>query len=396
MLLSFHSNTSPKPPPMRQPYSHNPPSAPLHPAPPSTQNTYMSTAPRPSSSPSPPPTPQSIYTALTTHLALHTHSTLEVEIFPSSYPLPSPSSSNSPLLIDGTCLALSKKSLIQAFLIARQILSSYLIGGEASKSDCARENRDDPHGLEAATKILLLYNPEHLTAANTRKRCLRSLLSPSSSSSTSTTPSAQGASALISERAFSTTLVTSPLPRHAKSPTLWSHRYWLLKTHLSFFLRPFPPFPRPTSSTATDDENSTTRQRYSQLLEEEITTVLQAAERHAANYHAFLYARRVILLLERERAGEGEELWYEGIRGRIVGTLHKWCLAHPGDISGWAFLTFLLDRSSSETENQIVETAIKRTESFVRDLDWRGESVQWFLQSMKRRRKGVQGECGIG
>lgn len=348
----------------------------------------MSTTPSTSSSQL--QSPQSIYTALTTYLTLHTHSTLEIEILRSSYPLPPQSSS--PLLTDGTSLALPKKTLVQAFLIARQILFSYLHEHEGSKSDCAREDEDNPCGLEAATKILLLYNPEHLTAANTRKRYLRSLLITSTSNSIPPS-SRQITTALTSERAFSTTLLTSPLPRHAKSPTLWSHRYWLFETYHSYFLYSTPPSPSP----ADGNGNSTPRSGgYRQLLEEEIITVLQAAERHTANYHAFLYARRLTLLLELESERKGEVLWHEEARGRIVGTLHKWCLAHPRDISGWAFLTFLLNRGSSGTEDRTVETVVKRTEDFVRDLNWKGESMAWFLQNLRGYKKGVQGERGIG
>ncbi|KAL9122521.1 MAG: hypothetical protein Q9187_000921 [Circinaria calcarea] len=350
-----------------------------------------------SPSTSPPHHPQFIYAVLTTYLTAHTHSILSIEILPSSYPSPN-------LLADGTNLGLPKKSLVQAFLIARQVLFSRLHDNHWGNGNEPSASESSDASLEAATKILLLYNPEHLTAANARKHHLRSLLPTATSTSTSP-PSAlpQPPAALTSDLAFSTTLLTSPLPRHAKSPTLWSHRYWLLKTYRSALVRS-------GSGSGAADGNST-HQGYGTLLEEEISTVLRAGERHPANYHAFLYARRIVLLLERQKPEpepETEtETETEDVRARITNTVHKWCLAHPRDISGWGFLAFWLDpsfrfrggesQSDSEMVNQtVLDAVIQRTEAFVRDLDWRGKSVQWFLSRMKLRGQGIQeAEHGI-
>ena len=109
-----------------------------------------------------------------------------------------------------------------------------------------------------------------------------------------------------------------------------------------------------------------------------------------------------MLLLGRQKPGPEPET--EDGRARITKTVHKWCLAHPRDISGWGFLAFWLDHSSRGNESEMemvnqtmVDAVIQRTEAFVRDLDWRGKSVEWFLSSMKLHGKGIgsKGEHGI-
>lgn len=124
----------------------------------------------------------------------------------------------------------------------------------------------------------------------------------------------------------------------------------------------------------------------------EIQVVLQAAERHGSNYYGFLYARRVLGLARRRvgtHAGKERE---EEIR-ESVAQVQKWCLAHPRDISGWGFLGFLLwdlrggwDGGDGEVEGaeETIRNTILVTERFVNQLNWKGESVAWFLKHMRR------------
>ena len=61
------------------------------------------------------------------------------------------------------------------------------------------------------TTIIILFDSEHLTAVNTRKRIM-----------------VQETEMVAAEVQIITNILNSPLHRHAKSPLLWSHRRWLL------------------------------------------------------------------------------------------------------------------------------------------------------------------------
>ena len=113
--------------------------------------------------------------------------------------------------------------------------------------------------------------------------------------------------------------------------------------------------------------------------------VLQAADRHKSNYHAFLYARRLLAFLPGMLVSED-----------LVGRVHMFCLKHPRDISGWSFLAFLLEREmrgcgSQEEAGRMRDRVISKTEGFVRDLGWKGASVDWVLKVMGAER-GAGGE----
>ncbi|KAL8686287.1 MAG: hypothetical protein Q9218_007211, partial [Villophora microphyllina] len=205
------------------------------------------------------------------------------------------------------------------------------------------------------------------------------------------------ASAIHAELHFLSSILTSPLYKHAKSPTLWSHRLWLLRTfpflsHLAFH----DPDP-----TAAPNQLSTDR-----FVVEELEVVMKAAERHPRNYYAWNYAREIVRLsspspspspsgeegVKGEEKGEREgvlgmdkEIWAECLH-----KIHKWCLLHPRDISGWSFLVFFiawiaLSKVSGEKEvlekKEIIRAIFTRTEDFVQKYDWKGESVEWFLAS---------------
>lgn len=75
-----------------------------------------------------------------------------------------------PVLNDGCSIGLSKEALVQSFVIARQIFFSL---GEAGKIHQDEEQKDI-----ASQVLLFLFDCEHLTAANYRKRCLAATLRP--------------------------------------------------------------------------------------------------------------------------------------------------------------------------------------------------------------------------
>ncbi|OLN87272.1 hypothetical protein CCHL11_03595 [Colletotrichum chlorophyti] len=87
---------------------------------------------------------------------------LEFEILGRSHPI-GPSQN---FLRDENAVAVPKLRLVQAFFFARQILQNHIADGAV-----------EAERLLSATGVLLLMDPEHLTAANIRKRLLRDRIS---------------------------------------------------------------------------------------------------------------------------------------------------------------------------------------------------------------------------
>jgi len=360
----------------------------IHPSPAETKT--MSTALAPSQEP-PPSSPKTLYATLTAFLSTHALSTLSLEILPSSHP---PS-----ILQDGLNLAIPKKALVQCFLIARQTLLS------APLTPLQLHNHNhitpDNSAVELATKIILLHDPEHLSAANWRKKLLTALTHKSAPTSHEAQPKEKDGAreryqlSIKAEQAFTTSLLTSPLPKHPKSPTLWSHRYWLIKNHLSEILSLPPP-------TTHDPPKSVSQMSIDDFIHSELTTILAAASRHKANYHAFHYGRRLLSLLSSSPAHPTlphTSLLSIAELEALAEEVRKWCLAHPRDISGWGFLAWLLRwgvEGKEETEDthwrNVVDGEVEKVEEFVRRVGWKGASVEWFLREMRH----LRGEVGVG
>ena len=292
---------------------------------------------------------------------LSSPSVLEIEILPSSFPFPADSS----LLIDGPALALSKKSLIKAFLVAHSILFSHLT---ADNLDVVKS----PAAL-GSTAVILLFDPNHITAANFRKRQLLNLRS-------STSCSGLLQSSVQQELTFIESLVTSPLLKHTKSSTLWMQRLWVVST-----------FPKEAVKPAVCNRPCTSKCHVVAFWAKEISIVMKAGERHPKNYYAWHYARRLYHLLTCNTALVGDPISCDTgvyLAVMIVEQIHRWCLQHPRDISGWAFLILLfdislLDKDGDNFQRQ-VETIMKETRSFARKYDWSGQSVDWVLKAIAR------------
>ncbi|KAH0527331.1 hypothetical protein TsFJ059_002343 [Trichoderma semiorbis] len=274
------------------------------------------------------------------------------------------------LLQDGPAIAVPKLRLVQAFLYARRILEKHVEG-----------LRDETNGdglVLRATAVMLLMDPEHLTAANTRKRLLQDTIKSGTDIE----------SRLHDEQYLIDSLLTSRLHRHTKSPTLWSHRQWLMQRFQDHGL----------GIDATD-----TMKR----------VISVAAERHPRNYYAWLHARYLTKAVS-ETASRGDNL--PGMRGdnlpgmrgdnlpgmrgdnlpgmrgdnlpdmrgdNLPGMLDaakKWAMAHHDDISGWAFLMFFLDRHP-EYAASVVSEATRLAASF----HWRNESVWYFFRNIAAR-----------
>ncbi|KAA8574314.1 hypothetical protein EYC84_005804 [Monilinia fructicola] len=186
-------------------------------------------------------------------------------------------------------IAISKISLIQAFVVARQVFFKF--------KDLSS---DHSHEIRNSTSIILLTDPEHLTACNARKRLIQQIRASSKP---------QLEEALRRELYFIDSLLTSHLNRHTKSPTLWSHRKWLLEVRQSMHIP-------------------------HDVLGDFASIVMVAAERHPRNYYAWTHMRWLV-----ESVSDGLDA---STYLSMIDNVKKWCLRHPGDTSGWSFLLFCL------------------------------------------------------
>ncbi|PHH91814.1 hypothetical protein CDD83_10237 [Cordyceps sp. RAO-2017] len=265
---------------------------------------------------------ESIFEEIASVLSCDSGVLLEIELLGYSHRL----SAGSYYLQDGNAIAIPKLRLVQAFIHARHVFRKHVETTESSADDRIRN----------ATAVMLLFDPEHLTAANARKRMLDSETGPKPG---------QAARLLLREKLFVDSLLTSRLHRHTKSPTLWSHRRWLM---------------------GRLGENGVAIERARDLR----TVVLVSAERHPRNYYAWSHARHL--------GTPGDQGWTDADERRtMVADTKKWCFSHHDDVSGWMFLAFLLEGRPAEAALVFTET-LELAESF----RWRNESVWYFLRNM--------------
>ena len=245
---------------------------------------------------------------------------------------------------DEKYVAIPKVRIVQAFIVARRHFLELM--EQAKRSGQIRSRP-----TELATAVMLLMDPEHLTAANMRKRVLKQ------SMEICDLPTIQ--KLLEHEMWLLKSLLTSHLHRHTKSPTLWSHRRWVVqqlgKRHVK----------------AEGSLKNT-------LIEE----IFVSAERHPRNYYAWSHAR---FLLE-TNWGISEETDLLG----VLGATKDWCFKHHDDVSGWMFLLSVLRRVqgekrlvgsklASETESEdVFDETVKLATAF----RWRNESVWYFLRNL--------------
>lgn len=273
---------------------------------------------------------------------------LEIEIIPPSL--------GSPFLQDGCSIGITKKALVQAFTVARQLLAKRLMQmSDQGLGASLLERKIESDGIpdSVITEIALLFDCEHLTACNWRKRRLLAAVA--------LCPNA--ADLLGTELTLMASYQCSPLHRHTKSPTLWSHRLWVLRQ--LFRIQP------------------RSREALLRLERAELDIVLRAGELHPKNYYAFSYMRQLHALLAnvlenvQDRPG-----WTVELARTLVDPVLNWCLANPKDISGWMFAKYLLDNL---LELQIRTNAIARVLRFARDVGWEGESLWTFIDQAARQ-----------
>ena len=317
--------------------------------------------------PSPPiPPHDDVYAYLIAALHPSPPALLEIEILPSSFP--------PQILHESSAVGVPKSLLTPLYLQARRIFFDH-ISSRASESY---------HAALQATAIVLLFDPNHLTAANFRKRHIQRFSRERTENGDDGRDAGELAKAVQYELKFLESLVTSPLSKHAKSSTLWAQRLWIVETCFRLAVR----------EHATDEaiQIMDMRQGIKGFWDEELVVVMKAGERHLRNYYAWQYARQLFSFIR----SESPELVERRQWGRIllrdsIGLVRGWCLMHPRDISGWAFLVFLLEQLRDEGcddeemkkgfEDEI-GLSVSETREFARKYEWKGESIEWFLRTM--------------
>ncbi|RDW91529.1 hypothetical protein BP5796_02694 [Coleophoma crateriformis] len=269
--------------------------------------------------------PQIVYRDIVAALSSSTSNLLEVELLGKGHLLPEGNN----VLQDGHSIGVPKLKLVQAFVIARRIFFEGIL----------HMTEDRLQSLQNASAVMLLMDPENLTAANARKRILNMYQTLVSSTELEVI--------LNRELLFTDSLLTSPLHRHTKSPTLWNHRRWLLALG--------QPLGRPRD------------------VQRDLTAVIMiAAERHPRNYYAWSHFRWLINSIDADVPTPA-----------LTCTVRDWCLRHPGDISGWSALLFCLSLEKDlpldvNTRSSICDEVLGLASSF----NWTHESVWVFLRTM--------------
>jgi hypothetical protein len=217
------------------------------------------------------------YEALCDYFTGHKDEVIEVEILPPSIQPP-----DGILMQDSLYLGVPKKILALAYLEARQRFFE--------------NHHNEPETATAlqATNIILLFDPEHLTAANFRKRTLCLLKAEHATTGTSYHQ------ALRRELCFLNSILTSPLNRQSKSPTLWHHRFWMIGPLAVIELKDAP-----------EDQRAYFWRR-------EFDAVFKSGEQHPKNYHAWQYARRLMNKIESPKFKED-----------LAFRVKDWCCRHP-------------------------------------------------------------------
>lgn len=294
---------------------------------------------------------------------------LEIEILPPAV---------GPLLQDGCSIGITKKYLAQAFVFARQtFLANSTPVPEPKPAPILspkKGNLDEKiKDVSVSSEIILLFDCEHLTACNWRKRRLQALIqccdihNPTSRDNLLTV--------LERELTLMTTYLCSPLRRHTKSPTLWEHRLWVLK-HWHFVRNPRQPLNDPRTLAP---EQPPAMEFVVQLLKEELDIVLRAGELHPRNYYAFSYIRELHGVLGRSMEEVADCL--SRLARSMVDPSLDWCLAHTTDISGWTFLLHLLE---TVPDPAVRADTVSKAVRFARDVGWEGESLWTFVDLAAR------------
>ncbi|RAH84082.1 hypothetical protein BO86DRAFT_387193 [Aspergillus japonicus CBS 114.51] len=287
---------------------------------------------------------------------------LEIEILPPGL---------GPLLQDGHSVGITKKYLVQAFVTARRNFFGALNGKSLDGPEHENSTSPPGHGnyasdelLLVSTEIILLFDCEHLTACNWRKRRLAASILRHNLADSDKGRLRSLVDALSKELSLTTTFLCSPLHRHTKSPTLWNHRLWLLTRLMRLQRLPQGQLDKLSHEVIPG------------ILNDELTIVLRAGELHPRNYYAFTYLREVIGAAL--GTGDGGQDASTLLAESMIQKALQWCIAHPADISGWAFTEFLVAKIP---QYQIRSGVVRQVIQFALDIGWEGESLWIFVYS---------------
>lgn len=272
--------------------------------------------------------PERVYNDLVEALCQDKSELLEIEFLGKSHPLPAGCN----VLVDGNSIAIPKVKLLQAFIFARKLFFKSRDG----------INHGDPQTIRNATAIILLMDPEHLTAANARKRLIQASQQKSNSNLEVE---------LRRELQWLDSMLTARLKRHTKSPTLWDHRRWVLSVWKSI------PVPRDVHRDLT-------------------TVILVSAERHPRNYYAWLHMRWLFNnFLEAKSMEEATS--------NILSTVSGWCLRNPADTAGFSSLLFCLSQlPKGDARINAGTNVCKEVLGLAGSFKWTHESIWVFLRTL--------------
>lgn len=267
-------------------------------------------------------------------------------------------------------IGIPKKVLVKAFLTAKNVFFSKLDDVETHKAD-----------LMASSMIMLLFDPEHLTAANTRKRIILSYLKQPNLLHD-----------LGHELWLTEFFLMSRLKRHNKSPTLWSHRKWLFHTLKDQIMRKGGYLMEPAEFN----------------MHELTILVFKSAEHHPRNYYAWDYLRWWVGeyatdigfpsgTYQKMTTGGNEQDPKKQKEDILLGLVQGWCMNHHNDISGWAFYLWLLHRPHyNNGEGDMAKGYVgAHVLQFATRLGYRNESVWAFLREIARMSVGNEAMMGF-
>lgn len=332
------------------------------------------------------PEPEDLYQNLVDILLDRNEQVYEIEIL---------SPGLGPLLRDGLNIGITKRALAQAYLVARGIFfNASGLGKDTNLSNYFEESTGQrstslDSDMKAASEIVLLFDSEHLTACNWRKRRLCALQNLQLLNAYT--------DALTEELSFTATLLCSPLHRHAKSPTLWYHRQWVWNLVYGLDRCQAQAVITGLQKASLGSFHADEVPLQAGALRNELSLVLRAGEQHPMNYYAFSYLRQ--FLLSNSRFGSEHSalqpddrrdwrearvtfpLGYSAHTSQLLGEnlleeIHSWCLRHPGDISGWTFLLHVLELID---ETSIQKSVVNKTITYACSISWEGEALWVFV-----------------
>ncbi|KAH7407719.1 hypothetical protein BKA64DRAFT_706127 [Cadophora sp. MPI-SDFR-AT-0126] len=280
---------------------------------------------------------QIVYNDIASALSPKSSELLEIEFLPKSHSLPSGCN----VLIDGNNIAVTKVKLVQAFIVARQAFFKYM-------RECTEEMENE---LRDATAVMLLLDPEHLTAANTRKRLILKYKNGSGN---------EFEGLLRRELRFVDGYLTSRLHRHTKSPTLWSHRRWILEKFKDLKIE-------------------------HDVLQDLRSIILVAAERHPRNYYAWSHIRWLVHVFDNSPTRKEDDSKSQSHHSIMTSVVKDWCLKNPSDTSGFSFLLFCLFNvgpSGASKKTELCSTICAEILRLAVAFKWTHESVWVFLRTV--------------